>query len=285
MLPGLMVGASQDNPSWDMEVENRRPFLGDLVFIQVSSLYANEDAHIEVSFNGTVVRNIWVRTAYNKSITIKWQTSLDTEPGNYKLTLIYLGVREVTRTVTLVFDPLDYAMKSIARLEREVIRLDAADDRTEGWALLAIRRVDYYLFRWVAAGFVVNVLSILTLLYLGPTAYRKFVLNAARKGLRSAADWGPNVDGHLLGQLGKETMTRTKAIKVPEPGVSKWCETCNVLVHKAEFHLHEHKEVETSEWEEFGRKAAPRKVRPLRVVKRKVVVSKSRTNPHTQEVD
>lgn len=287
-----MVPVSAEGPAWDMEIDNRRPFLGDLVLIRISSLYANEDAHIEVKFNGTTVRNIWVRTTFAKRVNVEWQTSLDAEPGEYKLCLIYLGVHEVNRTIILVYDPLDFAMKSIARLEREVYRLDQADDRTEGWSLLALRRVEYYLYRWVAAGMVINILSIITLMYLGPTAYRKYVFNAARRGIRGAKDWGPTVDGHLVGQMGKEAMMTTKPRIIPEPGLSFWCPTCKVLVHSAEAEQHDHKKVvevkapDGFEWEEVPKKVFVRKVvRPLRVLKRRVVVPKLHVDPHTPEVD
>ncbi len=285
-----MVSGVDKGPAWDMEIDNRRPFVGDLVVIRVSSLYANEDAHIEVKHNGSVVRNIWVRTGFNKSVNVKWQTTLEATPGTYRLCLIYLGVEEVFRNIILVFDPLDYAMKSIARLEREIIRLDYSDDRTEGWALLALRRIDYYLYRWVAAGLIVNVLAIGTLFYLGPIAYRKYVLNAARKGLRGAIDWEPNVDGHLIGQMGKETMRRTKAKMVPEPGYSRWCEKCQVLVHKAEWDQHDHKEEEASEWEEMPKEEKPKKARKViprrvRVIKRRVVVTKPHVDILAQEMD
>lgn len=273
------IAGGADGLSWSIKVDNPTPNLGDPVIIHVVSRYPNEDAHIEVVFDKVVVRNIWLRSNALNVANVTWQTELDSEPGLYTLRVVHMNKVVAKLVVELVYDPLDYALKRIVEQEMEIQRLQEEVDRTEGWIQLAMDRIDYYLYRWVLAGMVVNVLAIITLVYLGPEAFRQWVLNAARKGRKGAEAFARKVDGYLLDNMGKETMGRSDVRRTPVPGQSKWCPRCEELVHRAEWRLHEGHDLGVVR---VARVARARKVTvPRRVVK----VRNPHTSPMAPEVD
>ena len=248
-------------PDWTISVDNHHPFLGDPVVIEVWSIYVGEYATLEFFEEGVRVQQMVVRTNTTREQIIIWETRLDMTPGAYRISLMHYGIEEANATVTLVYDPVDYALKSIRAHEEDMARLRERDGLAEEWATLALTQNDYER-RWRIFGAIVDTLALIIIIYLGPQAWRKYVEGGIERGGEWWTKWGgvmtTHVDGTLNWSMGKETMMDTPQPREPKARESAWCEECQVLIHVTEWRDHPHDL-------KFAKVKGP--VRPTRVVK------------------
>lgn|GEM_PF-6291667 len=269
---GTVAAAEQPEdpppPEWAIDVDNRYPYLGDLVVIEVQSVYIGEYANIEITRQGVRVHQLYVRTNSTRGTEATWQTRLDMPAGWYRIALEHYGEPKAYVDVQLVYDPLDFALKTLQLHEQEMQELRDRDGLAEEWAQLALRQNDYET-RWRIFGAVVNTLALIVIFYLGPEAWRKHIGKGVAKGKRGLEALLKHPDGTNVYSYGKEQMERTPPPREPAQGLSAWCGTCDRLVHVTEWRDHPHPLLHTA-GEDLGSRGGPR-VRPLRVVKKRRV--------------
>ena len=233
-------------PDWTLSVDSDHPFLGDVVIIWVDSLYVGEYATLEVFHKGMRIQQMVVRTNITREDLLIWETRLDMDAGTYRVSLIHYGLPRANVTVTLVYDPVDFALKTNILQDKQMWELMEDDQLAREWAKLALRQNDYFK-RWMMTSVAINLLAMFIILYLLPDAWTKFLRGRIKAGELNWRRWLFRPDGDQQHTMGKESMFKMPRPRTPEAGLSALCETCDRLIHRTEWGSHPHELVYAAE--------------------------------------